>query len=65
MIACGLFLVGLNTNNFLYNVLTIIIAFLVYRKGYSDLFQEYDKKQDAKRESSKQVYNALYKSKAK
>lgn len=65
MLACGLFLLGLNTNNYLYNVLTIIVTFFVYRKGYSDLFEEYDKKQRDRRVKAEQVYDVLYKSKQK
>lgn len=65
MVACGTFLVGLNTNNYLFNILTVFIAFVVYRKGYSDLFEEYDKKQAVKREQSRQVYDALSKAKQK
>lgn len=65
LVACGLFLVGLNTNNYIYNLLTVVIAFVIYRNGYSVLFGEYDKKQNAKRVQSEQMYNALYKSKEK
>ncbi|CIP88789.1 hypothetical protein RLB57_00990 [Streptococcus pneumoniae] len=49
-VALVLFLLGLNSGQYLYNFLAIIISFIVYKYGYSDLFREYDEKQRAKRD---------------
>lgn len=58
-VALVLFLLGLNSGQYLYNFLAIIISFIVYKYGYSDLFREYDEKQRAKRETSEKIYHAL------
>lgn len=60
-----LFLLGLNSGNYLYNGLAIVLSFLVYRYGYADLFQEYDEKQKEKRETAEQIYKALREGKKK
>ncbi|CEO75990.1 hypothetical protein RK851_10080 [Streptococcus pneumoniae] len=64
-VALVLFLLGLNSGQYLYNFLAIIISFIVYKYGYSDLFREYDEKQRAKRETSEKIYHALREGKKK
>ncbi|VLH09868.1 Uncharacterised protein [Streptococcus pneumoniae] len=64
-VALVLFLLGLNSGQYLYNFLAIIISFIVYKYGYSDLFREYDEKQRAKRETSEKIYHALREEKKK
>ncbi|EHE08776.1 hypothetical protein SPAR52_1897 [Streptococcus pneumoniae GA17971] len=64
-VALVLFLLGLNSGQYLYNFLAIIISFIVYKYGYSDLFREYDEKQRAKRETSEKIYHALREGKRK
>lgn len=64
-VALVLFLLGLNSGQYLYNFLSIIISFIVYKCGYSDLFREYDEKQRAKRETSEKIYHALREGKKK
>ncbi|MBY5033477.1 hypothetical protein K6V78_00040 [Streptococcus gallolyticus] len=58
-VAILLFLLGLNSGVYLYNVLAIIVSFIVYRYGYKELFQEYDEQQKAKRETAEKIYSAL------
>lgn len=64
-VALVLFLLDLNSGQYLYNFLAIIISFIVYKYGYSDLFREYDEKQRAKRETSEKIYHALREGKKK
>ncbi|MTV89099.1 hypothetical protein [Streptococcus pneumoniae] len=64
-VALVLFLLGLNSGQYLYNFLAIIISFIVYKYGYSDLFREYDEKQRAKRETYEKIYHALREGKKK
>ncbi|HFT6153638.1 TPA: hypothetical protein ACHGXD_001274 [Streptococcus pneumoniae] len=64
-VALVLFLLGLNSGQYLYNFLAIIISFIVYKYGYSYLFREYDEKQRAKRETSEKIYHALREGKKK
>lgn len=64
-VALVLFLLGLNSGQYLYNFLAIIISFIIYKYGYSDLFREYDEKQRAKRETSEKIYHALREGKKK
>lgn len=53
------FLIGLNTGQYLYNVITIILAFIVYKYGYKTMFAEFDEKQKHKKEQADVIYNAL------
>ncbi|MGT2910473.1 hypothetical protein ACVR1I_02020 [Streptococcus cameli] len=64
-LALILFLLGLNTGNYFYNLLAIIFSFIVYQKGYQDLFKEYDDQQKEKRETAEKIYNALREGKKK
>lgn len=58
-LALVLFLLGLNTGIYLYNLLAVGVSFIVYRYGYNDLFKEYDEKQRKKRETAEKIYTAL------
>lgn len=58
-IALIFFLIGMNTGNYIFNLVTIILAFIVYKNGYKELFGNYDRKQKEKREKAEQIYSAL------
>lgn len=47
-IALVSFLIGLMTQNNIYFLLTIVLAFCIKKYGYSILFKEYDDKNKAK-----------------
>ncbi|MGT2755104.1 hypothetical protein [Streptococcus ovis] len=64
-LALMLFLLGLNTGNFVYNLLAIIFSFIVYQKGYQDLFKEYDDRQREKKKTAEKIYTALREGKKK
>lgn len=59
LIALIFFLIGMNTGNYIFNLVTIILAFIVYKNGYKELFGNYDRKQKEKREKAEQIYSAL------
>lgn len=65
LLALGLFLLGLNTGQYLYNFLAIALSLVIYRGGYTTLFKEYDDKQRAKRETADKIYAALREGKKK
>ncbi|HFI0149570.1 TPA: hypothetical protein ACGO3A_000681 [Streptococcus suis] len=65
LVAVVLFLLGLNTGVYVFNLLAIGISFLVYRKGYDVLFKEYDDSQKEKRETAEKIYAALREGKKK
>ncbi|HEL1839076.1 TPA: hypothetical protein TX084_001545 [Streptococcus suis] len=65
LVAVVLFLLGLNTGVYVFNLLAIGISFLVYRNGYDVLFKEYDDSQKEKRETAEKIYAALRKGKKK
>lgn len=64
-VALILFLLGLNSGVYVYNLLAILISLIVYKHGYTDLFQEYDEKQREKRETAEKIYTALREGKKK
>lgn len=64
-VALILFLLGLNSGVYVYNLLAILISLIVYKHGYADLFQEYDEKQREKRETAEKIYTALREGKKK
>lgn len=61
LVATCSFLLGLLTNQYLYFGGTIILAFIVYRKGYDVLFKEYDDKQKERRKKSKELMQKMRK----
>ncbi|MDW8741830.1 hypothetical protein Q7W37_02050 [Streptococcus suis] len=65
LVAVVLFLLGLNTGVYVFNLLAIGISFLVYRNGYDILFKEYDDSQKEKRETAERIYAALREGKKK
>lgn len=65
LVAVVLFLLGLNTGVYVFNLLAIGISFLVYRNGYDVLFKEYDDSQKEKRETAERIYAALREGKKK
>ena len=65
LVAVVLFLLGLNTGVYAFNLLAIGISFLVYRNGYDVLFREYDDSQKEKRETAEKIYAALREGKKK
>ncbi|HEL1585037.1 hypothetical protein F9856_01105 [Streptococcus suis] len=65
LVAVVLFLLGLNTGVYAFNLLAIGISFLVYRNGYDVLFKEYDDSQKEKRETAEKIYAALREGKKK
>ncbi|HFU4376329.1 TPA: hypothetical protein ACGO88_000013 [Streptococcus suis] len=65
LVAVVLFLLGLNTGVYVFNLLAIGISFLVYRNGYDVLFKEYDDSQKEKRETAEKIYAALREGKKK
>ncbi|HFI0086754.1 TPA: hypothetical protein ACGOYH_000573 [Streptococcus suis] len=65
LVAVVLFLLGLNTGVYAFNLLAIGISFLVYRNGYDVLFREYDDSQKEKRETAEKIYAALRERKKK
>ena len=65
LVAVVLFLLGLNTGVYVFNLLAIGICFLVYRNGYDVLFKEYDDSQKEKRETAEKIYAALREGKKK
>ncbi|HFU3788849.1 TPA: hypothetical protein ACGPF1_001246 [Streptococcus suis] len=65
LVAVVLFLLGLNTGVYAFNLLAIGIGFLVYRNGYDVLFKEYDDSQKEKRETAEKIYAALREGKKK
>ncbi|CQR24078.1 hypothetical protein BN1356_00443 [Streptococcus varani] len=64
-VALILFLLGLNSRNYLYNILAVAISFIVYRNGYATLFKEYDDKQAEKRKKADKIYTALHQGRKK
>ena len=50
LIAIIFFLQALATGNYLYNVLTMIVAFLINRYGYSSLFKDFDQQRKTRRD---------------
>ncbi len=60
-----LFLLGLNTGHYLYNIAAIGVSLVVYRKGYDILFKEYDDRQREKRATAEKIYAALHQGKKK
>lgn len=60
-----LFLLGLNTGYYVYNLAAIVLSFIVYRQGYDVLFKEYDESQKEKRETAEKIYAALRQGKKK
>lgn len=60
-IALIFFLIGLNTGQYLYNIITIILAFIVYKFGYKSMFADFDQKQNEKRKQADIIYSALKK----
>ncbi|MGQ7395357.1 hypothetical protein ACTGYH_06115 [Streptococcus suis] len=65
LVAVVLFLLGLNTGVYVFNLLAIGISFLVYRNGYDVLFKEYDDSQKEKRETAEKIYATLREGKKK
>ncbi|CYU92775.1 hypothetical protein [Streptococcus suis] len=65
LVAVVLFLLGLNTGVYAFNLLAIGTSFLVYRNGYDVLFREYDDSQKEKRETAEKIYAALREGKKK
>lgn len=59
MLACGFFLVGFASQNFIANLIAIILAFFVSRYGYDLLFKEYDEKNREKRELNERIYKSF------
>lgn len=64
-LALILFLLGLNSGIYFYNLLAIVISFVVYKYGYQDLFAEYDEQQREKREIAEKIHTALREGKKK
>lgn len=63
--AIVLFLMGLNSGNYVFNILAVIISLIIYRYGYESLFKDYDDSQKAKRETAEKIYEALREGKKK
>ncbi len=49
-LTCILFLYGLATQNIIVNIVAILLAFLISKRGYNVLFAEYDEKMREKKE---------------
>lgn len=60
-----LFLLGLNSRIYVYNIFAIVLSFIVYRYGYKTLFKEYDEKQQLRQETANKIYTALREGKKK
>lgn len=65
LIALIFFLLGLNSRNYIFNIIAIGISFVVYRYGYTSLFKEYDEQQREKRKTADVIYQALREGKKK
>lgn len=61
-LACVLFILGLLTNNIVFNIVSIILSIVIFSKGDSILFEEYNNnKKKEKIELKKLSKNHLYK----
>ena len=58
-VAILFFTLGLTTGNVIYNFIAIGIAIVIYKFGYEALFGEYNRKQKAKKEKSRKLYEKM------
>ncbi len=58
-LATSLFLIGLNTGQIIFTPIAIVLALIVRKYGYTDLFGEYDAKQKAKKEQHAYIIDTL------
>ena len=59
LVAVSLFLTGLVTNQYMYYIATIILAFIIRRNGYEVLFKEFDDKQKERRKKSEEIMQKM------